>query len=275
MIIIIQWIASRGSFIGHVSGVRGHFPDRLFLTLVGAIAPYLRFTAMKKTHDCLTVMDIRGRNLNRMDNLFFAIHSNVTLHAKIPLVSLFGLMHIGIAFLVVILRRGRRSNDRRVHDRAIADFNPLLPQMFIHGSKDLLTYAVLFDEVPEFADGCLVRGGFYTKVDPNKFAHGLTIVEAILGLWVRHIKPLLQEVDPEHSLNAYGWATSLTGGIMGLDQAAQFPPWDDDLHLAQKAFTPRLLMVSLKTNAGKGHLTHGNLADGLNQIRSDLPRSVD
>jgi hypothetical protein len=86
---------------------------------------------------------------------------------------------------------------------------------------------------------------------------------------------LLQEVDPEHSLNAYGWATSLTGGIMGLDQAAQFPPWDDDLHLAQKAFTPRLLMVSLKTNAGKGHLTHGNLADGLNQIQSDLPRSED
>jgi hypothetical protein len=36
-----------------------------------------------------------------------------------------------------------------------------------------------------------------------------------------------------------------------------------------------LLMVSLKTNAGKGHLTHGNLADGLNQIQSDLPRSED
>jgi hypothetical protein len=31
-------------------------------------------------------------------------------------------------------------------------------------------------------------------------------------------------------------------------------------------------MVSLKTNAGKGHLTHGNLADRLNQIQSDLPR---
>jgi hypothetical protein len=30
--------------------------------------------------------------------------------------------------------------------------------------------------------------------------------------------------------------------------------------------------VSLKTNAGKGHLTHGNLADRLNQIQSDLPR---
>ena len=275
MIIIIQRIASCGSLICHVSDVRRHFPDRLFLTLVGAIAPYLCFATMKKTLDCLTIMDIRRRNLNRMDDLFFAIHPNVTLHAKIPLVSLFGLMHLGIAFLVVVLRRGRRGNDRRVHDRAIADFNPLLAQMFIHGSKDLLAYAVLFDEVSEFADGCLVRGGFYTKVDPNKFTHSLTIVEAILGLWVRHVEPLLQEVDPEHSLNTYGWTTSLSGGIMGFNQAAKFPPRDDGFHLAQKAFTPRLLMVSLKTNAGKGHLTHGNLADGLNQIQSDLPRSED
>jgi len=147
--------------------------------------------------------------------------------------------------------------------------------MFIYGSKDFLAYAVLFNEVPEFADSCLVRSGFYTKVDPNKFTHSLTIVEAILGLWVRHIEPLLQEVDPEHSLNTYGWTTSLSGGIMGFNQAAQFPPGDDGFHLAQKAFTSRLLMVSLKTNAGKGHLTHGNLAGGLNQIQSDLPRSED
>ena len=87
------------------------------------------------------------------------------------------------------------------------------------------------------------------------------LLETILSLWVRQIEPLLEEVDPEHSLNAYGQASSLTGWIMRLDQAAQLPPRDDSLHLAQKALTPRLLMVSLKTDAGKGHLTHGNLAD--------------
>lgn len=70
-------------------------------------------------------------------------------------------------------------------------------------------------------------------------------------------KTLLQEADPEHSLNAYGWTTSLIRGIMGFNQAAKFPPRDDGFHLAQKAITPRLLMVSLKTNAGKGNLTNG------------------
>ncbi len=180
-----------------------------------------------------------------------------------------------IAFLFVILRGGRRGNDRGVHNRAVTDFNPLLLEILIHSSKDLFVHAALFDEVTELANVCLVRGCFYAEVDPNKFSHSLAIIQAVLGLWVRHVEPLLQEVDPEHSLNSYRRATSLTGGIMGLDQAAKFPPGNDGIHLAQKALTPRLLMVSLKTYAGKGHLTHGNLAQRLNQIQSDLPRSED
>lgn len=199
-----------------------------------------------------------------MDNLFFAIHSNVTLHSKIPLVSLFGLMHLRIAFLVVILRRGRRGNERGVHDRAITDFNPLLLEMLIHSSKDLFAYPVLFDEVTGLTNGCLVRGCFYAEIDPNKFSYSLAIIEAVLGLWFRNIEPLLQEVDPANSLNAYRRATSLTGGIMGHAQAAKFPSLDDGIHLAQKALTPRLLIVSLKTYAGKGHLTHGHPANRLN-----------
>lgn len=116
---------------------------------------------------------------------------------------------------------------------------------------------------------------FCTKGDPDKCAHRLTVVETILSVWVRDIEPLLQDVDPKHSLNANGRASSLTGGIIGLDQSPTFPSRDDGLHLAQKALTPRLLMVSMKTNAGKGYLTHDNLADSLNQIQSILPRSGD
>jgi hypothetical protein len=62
---------------------------------------------------------------------------------------------------------------------------------------------------------------------------------------------------------------------MGLDQAAQRPPRDDSVHLAQEALTPRLLAMGLKTDAVKDQLTHGNLAGRLNQIKSDLPRSRD
>ena len=99
-----QRVMSRTPFIGHIPGFGSHLPDRRFLTLVGAVAPDLRFAAVKKLRDELAVMHIGWRNIDGMDNLLFAIHANVALHAKIPLVSLFGLMHLGIAFLVVILR---------------------------------------------------------------------------------------------------------------------------------------------------------------------------
>ena len=144
--------------------------------------------------------------------------------------------------------------------------------MFVHRRKNLFAYAVLFDEVAEFTDGCLVRGSFSAEVDPDKFAHRLAVIEAIFGLRVRQIKPVLQEVDPQHSLDANRRTASLARGIMGLDQAAQLPPRDDSVHLAQEVLTLRLLVVGLKTYAGKCHLAHGNLAGRLNQIKRDLPR---
>ena len=100
---VAQRFVSCAPFIGHIAGFGSRLPDRLFLTLVGAIAPDLRFAAVKQSFNCLAVVDIGWRNIDGMDDLFFAIHANVALHAKIPLIPLFGLMHLGIAFFVVIL----------------------------------------------------------------------------------------------------------------------------------------------------------------------------
>ena len=100
---VAQRFVSCAPFIGHIAGFGSRLPDRLFLTLVGAIAPDLRFAAVKQSFNCLAVVDIGWRNIDGMDDLFFAIYANVALHAKIPLIPLFGLMHLGIAFFVVIL----------------------------------------------------------------------------------------------------------------------------------------------------------------------------
>lgn len=62
---------------------------------------------------------------------------------------------------------------------------------------------------------------------------------------------------------------------MGLDQAGELPRRDDGHHLAQDALTLRLIMMSVKTDASESHLTHDILADRLDQIRRDLPRSAD
>ena len=100
---VAQRFIPRATFIGHIAGFGSRLPDRRFLTLVGAIAPDLCFAAVKKLRDELAVMHIGWRNIDGMDDLLFAIHANVALHAKIPLIAFFGLMHLGIAFLARVL----------------------------------------------------------------------------------------------------------------------------------------------------------------------------
>ena len=195
---VAQRFIPRATFIGHIASFGSRLPDRSFLTLVGAIAPDLCFAAVKKLRDELAVMHIGWRNIDGMDNLLFAIHANVSLHAKIPLIAFFGLMHLGIAFLVVILCRGRRRNDRGVHNRSIADLDPLRLEMFVHRRKNLFAYSFFFYEMTEFADRRLVRRCFCAEVDPDKFAHRIAVVKAIFRLRVRQIEPLLKEVDPQH-----------------------------------------------------------------------------
>ena len=59
-----QRVMSRTPFIGHVPGFGSRLPDRLFLTLVGAIAPDLRFAAVKKLRDDLAIVHIGWRNID-------------------------------------------------------------------------------------------------------------------------------------------------------------------------------------------------------------------
>ncbi len=180
---------SLAPFIGHIAGFGSHLPDRCFLTLAGAIAPDRCFIAVKKLRDDLAIMDIGRRNIDGIYDLLFSIHANVALHAKRPLIALFGLMHLEIAFLVVVLCRRRRRDDGGVHNRYIADLDPLRLEMRVHRRQNLFAYSFVPDERTEFADRRLIRRGFCSEVDPDKFAHRLAVVETILSLWVRQIKP--------------------------------------------------------------------------------------
>ena len=65
-------------------------------------------------------MHIRRRGRDRMNQLGLAIHTNMRLHAEVPLVALLRLMHLGIPRLGPVLRRTGRTDDSRVHDGASA-----------------------------------------------------------------------------------------------------------------------------------------------------------
>src|ERR1035441_9181003 len=102
--------------MGEILGTRRRFEDHLTLALIGAIAPHAGLIAVQNVWDGSTIMHIGWRRRYRVDGLDFAINTDVGLHAKIPLIAFFGLMHLRVARAVCVLGGGRRGDDSRVHD---------------------------------------------------------------------------------------------------------------------------------------------------------------
>ena len=99
------------------------------LSTVGGIAPHPCPLAMQQLRSHLTVMHIRRRGCDRMNQLRLAVHVNMGLHAEIPLGALLCLIHLGIPLLGPILRRTPGTDDGGIHDGAAADLQPLLRQI--------------------------------------------------------------------------------------------------------------------------------------------------
>ena len=56
-----------------------------------------------------------------MNELGLAIRAQMRLYAKIPLITLLRLAYVGVAAFVLVLGRGRRIDDRGIHNGVGAD----------------------------------------------------------------------------------------------------------------------------------------------------------
>jgi hypothetical protein len=66
------------------------------------------------------------------------VGTDVRFHAKVPILPFLRLMHRRITRFLLVLRRGRRRDDRRVDDRSALEQQPLLLQKIADLGKDLL-----------------------------------------------------------------------------------------------------------------------------------------
>ena len=74
------------------------------------------------------------------------------LHSKVPVVALFGLMHLGVSRAGGILRRARCFDDRGIHNRALGESKPLAQEVLVDQGKDVLSELIGFKQVPEVQD---------------------------------------------------------------------------------------------------------------------------
>jgi len=198
------------------------------------------------------------RHVKAVHEARFGIGTDVCLHAEVPLVTFLGLVHLRIAFSILILRRTRRRNDRRVHQRALAHEQPSSAQERVDLLKDRLRQLMLLEQAPEFQQRCRVRHLFSREIDSHEFAHSLAVVEHIFQPLVAQAVPLLQEVHPQHPLHSDRLpADAPTLRIMPLDQRDQRRPRHDAFHLAQELPTPGHALLSCILQACKAGLFHG------------------
>src|SRR5665213_3301730 len=102
--------------VGEILRLRRGFEYHLALALISAVAPYAGLIAVQNVLDLSAVMDVVRCRRHRVDNRRLAVHADMRLHAEIPLIAFFGLMHLGVARAIFVLGRGWGGDDRRVHN---------------------------------------------------------------------------------------------------------------------------------------------------------------
>ena len=220
--------------VGEVLRLRCFGFDPLILPPVSRITPDARLIAMQQMLDHLAIMGIGRGDRRRVNHATLAVHANMTFHTEVPLVAFPSLVHLGVAFLLFVLGRGRCGNDGGIDDGAGGDFDAALTQVGVNLAKQLIAQTVLLQQVAELQDGGLVRCPIAPKINADKAAHGERVVERFLSGGVGEAEPLLQQVHSEHDLQPFGRAAVAGLGVVRLNQCQQTRPWYDLIHLSQK-----------------------------------------
>src|SRR5208282_5897772 len=128
---------------------------------VGLVAEHLALFSVQQLGHLRTVVHIRRGRAQAVHDAA-PVGADVRLHPKMPVFSLLGLAHLWIARLLFILRRGRRSNDGRVHNRPGLQQQPLLLEQRANLSENPLSKLVLLEQVAKAQNRRLV-GNIMTK----------------------------------------------------------------------------------------------------------------
>ncbi len=251
-------LAQRPSWRAPIDSVADALSERslaMRLIPVGLVAEHLALLSVQKFRDLSAIVHICRGSCEAVDDAA-TITANVRLHAEVPVFTLHGLAHLRISRLLLVLRRGWSGDDRRIDDRPGLQQQPPLFELGANLGKNPLREPVLLKQVAKAQDRRLVGNIVSEQFDAGEAAHRLDVVQRVLGLRVRQIKPVLHKVDAQHLLHRL-WLRAVPGSrIMWLDQPQKSRPRNYCVHLGQKTLAARDLALLLPSNRGKRSLLH-------------------
>jgi hypothetical protein len=201
------------------------------------------------------VVDVGGGGDDRVDQTRTGICADMHLHPEVPLVAFLGLVHFRIALATLVLGRGRRRDDRRVHHRALPEHQPLGSQVAVDAGEDAFSQLVGLQQTAELEQRRGIWRGFPRQVDAYKAPDRLTVVDGVFRAFVGQAKALLGDVHAQHPLQANRGATSAFAlGIERLKLRHQCRPRRHRFDLAKKAISSRHLRLGRVLQVGKAPL---------------------
>lgn len=215
-----------------------------FVVQVALAAEHRPVNLAHQVQQLADAQDVGRRHRNSMHKTGIDVGAHVDLHAEVPLVTLLGLMHLGIALLVPALRRAGHVDDRGVDLRAALEER-----------------SALLKRVAELEGRRFVRHHIVAQVQPRKAAHRLHFVDRILHRRVGQCVTPLHEVDPQHRSERHRRTTTpARRRVVRLDQSQQRCPGYHGLHLGHETLPTSLLLLVFEGQRGERRLLHGSSA---------------
>ena len=195
----------------------------------------------------------------------FGIDADVGLGAKVILLALTGVPHLGIAGLRLILGRGWRCDEGGIHHGALGHQQAALTQHLVDGLKDRPGKARRFQQMAKLEQRGGVRYRCAAQIQAGKAPQRLTIVDGIFPGLISQTKPLRQAIETQHPLQPDGRPprTLARLGIIMRTQLFQQPrPRYHDLHLREEAVPAGRLALGGIFGLGEGKLLGHETARG-------------
>jgi hypothetical protein len=121
------------------------------------ICEYNIFFTVQQSMRMCDVVFIGSSARNRMNQARLSVCANASLHTKVPLVALLGLVHVWVTLIRAFLGGARSCDQSGINDITRIEQQAPVDQHGVHGSKNLSGQVVGFKQVTESEYGYLIR----------------------------------------------------------------------------------------------------------------------